>query len=133
MRSFKSTDAFLDAWQKASDDLLIAGLKLLEEIQVTTLLAALPEDWQSFITTHSNNVVLTVAELVELIRQEAQLRARSNPAANSPLQTSMSMAAGGLLFPNRSRNRPRFTDGRSFNRPLPRMGDVRNPSSSSRN
>ncbi|KAI5071812.1 hypothetical protein GOP47_0014063 [Adiantum capillus-veneris] len=62
MKYFKTTDAFLDAWQKASDDLLIAGLQLPEEIQVTTLLPALPEEWQSFITTHSNNVALAMNE-----------------------------------------------------------------------
>ncbi|MCO5566728.1 hypothetical protein L7F22_020407 [Adiantum nelumboides] len=33
MRSFSNTDSFLDAWQKANDDLLIAGLVLPEEIQ----------------------------------------------------------------------------------------------------
>ncbi|MCO5591850.1 hypothetical protein L7F22_045843 [Adiantum nelumboides] len=134
MRSFKSTDAFLDAWQKASDDVLIAGLKLSEEIQVTTLLAALPDEWQSFITTHSNNPVLTVAELVALIRQEDQLRARSNSAATYPLQTSMAMAVGGSRFSNRFRQRPAgVSAGRSMNRPLPCMGNARTFSSSSRN
>ncbi|KAI5079673.1 hypothetical protein GOP47_0005152 [Adiantum capillus-veneris] len=133
MKYFKTTDVFLDAWQKASDDLLIAGLQLPEEIQVTTLLAALPEEWQSFITTHSNNVALTVNELIALIRQEDQLRARSTPTVTSPLQTSMAMAAGGLRFPHRSRFRPRVTSGRSMTRPLNHLNVMGNTRPSPRN
>ncbi|MCO5567452.1 hypothetical protein L7F22_021143 [Adiantum nelumboides] len=96
MKVFPSTDVFLDAWQKANDDLLIAGLVLPEEIQVTILLAALPDDWQSFITTHSTNSTLTVNELLALIRQEDLLRGKST-ATNT--HTSMSMAAGGPVTP----------------------------------
>ncbi|MCO5582195.1 hypothetical protein L7F22_036085 [Adiantum nelumboides] len=72
MSSYPTTEAFLTAWQKANDDLLIAGLTLPQEIQVTILLAALPDTWRPFITTHSNNANLT--ELIALIRQEDQLR-----------------------------------------------------------
>ncbi|MCO5573253.1 hypothetical protein L7F22_027022 [Adiantum nelumboides] len=91
MKSFPNTDSFLDAWKKANDDLLIAGLVLPEENQVNILLAALPNDWQSFITTPSNNAALTVNELTALICQEDLLRGN---ITNNLTTTPMVMAVG---------------------------------------
>ncbi|MCO5568445.1 hypothetical protein L7F22_022144 [Adiantum nelumboides] len=109
MSSYPTTEAFLNAWQKANDDLLIAGLTLPQEIQVTTLLAALPDSWRPFITTHSNNNALTVNERVALIRQEDQLRGNNNIPTPTNAGPNMAMAAGGIRF------RARFRPGQTSN------------------
>ncbi|MCO5571352.1 hypothetical protein L7F22_025090 [Adiantum nelumboides] len=67
-KNHNNTEAFLDAWQQANDNLMISGLLLPREIQVTILLAALPDSWQSFISTQSTNAALTINELFALIR-----------------------------------------------------------------
>lgn len=58
-KNYNSTEAFLDAWQQTNDNLMISGLILPREIQVTILLAALPDSWQSFISTQSTNAART--------------------------------------------------------------------------
>ncbi|MCO5601029.1 hypothetical protein L7F22_055146 [Adiantum nelumboides] len=109
MSSYPTTEAFLNAWQKANDDLLIAGLTLPQEIQVTTLLAALPDTWRPFITTHSNNATLIVNELAALIHQEDQLRGNTDPPITTNARLNMAMAAGGIRF------RARLCQGQTSN------------------
>ncbi|KAI5059568.1 hypothetical protein GOP47_0025887 [Adiantum capillus-veneris] len=73
MVSFPTTKAFLEAWQAANDNLLIAGLTLPEEVQVNVLLNALPDSWQSFVSQHSNTPNLKLTTLLTNIRQEDQI------------------------------------------------------------
>ncbi|MCO5595443.1 hypothetical protein L7F22_049485 [Adiantum nelumboides] len=94
-KNYNNTKAFLDAWQQANDNLMISGLLLPQDIQVTILLAALPDSWQSFISTQSTNAALTINELFALIRQEDQLRGRSVFPTNA---TPQALLTGGFRF-----------------------------------
>ncbi|MCO5580832.1 hypothetical protein L7F22_034705 [Adiantum nelumboides] len=112
-KNYNNTEAFLDAWQQANDSLMISGLLLPREIQVTILLAALPDSWQSFISTQSTNAALTINELFALIRQEDQLRGRSVFPTNATPQV---LLAGGFRFNQRGRFRSMEPHNRRNNR-----------------
>ncbi|MCO5599384.1 hypothetical protein L7F22_053486 [Adiantum nelumboides] len=113
MAAYPTTEAFLEAWQSADDNLLIAGLNLSEEVQVNILLAALPDTWQSFVSQHSNTPNLKLTTLLANIRQEDQIRHRGRPQP-APSTTSpnipFAMLAGGSR--SLSRFRPRQFNSR---------------------
>jgi hypothetical protein len=47
----QSLTEFLEEWQGALDEVIVARLVILESLQVTSLLASLPPSWQPFVTT----------------------------------------------------------------------------------
>lgn len=101
MASYATTEAFLEAWQAANDNLLIAGLILPEEVQVNVLLNALPDSWQSFVSQHSNTPNLMLTTLLANIRQEDQIRNRrtnallTSSSSTASSTTPIAMLAGG--------------------------------------
>ena len=56
------------------DDLTLSGLVLPQNVQAICLLASLPSSWQSFITTQTMQVNLTISLLIPAILQEHAMR-----------------------------------------------------------
>jgi hypothetical protein len=69
---------FLEEWQGALDEAIVARFIILESLQVTSLLASLPPSWWPFVTTQSSTPNQTLAELLGKIFQESTMKQTSN-------------------------------------------------------
>jgi hypothetical protein len=63
-------DMFVKNWRHSLNEFILSELSLASAVQSVLMLAALPSSWQSFISTKSTSVNISVPTLVASISQE---------------------------------------------------------------
>ena len=108
---------FINSWKKKLDDCLTSGVEITQKLQRLLLLGALPTSWSTFVTTQNSKKDITLADLINSIRQEEAMRkARQKETTYNP--TAM------IAYKNKQANhsyKPRFYP----ERPQPQQGTVR--------
>ncbi len=74
----QSMTEFLEEWQGALDEAVVARLVIPEALQVTSLLASFPPSWWPFVTIQSNTPNQTFVKLLDKIFQESTMKQTSN-------------------------------------------------------
>ena len=90
MEESEGIDTFIRKWQLALEQALSAGNKIDEDMKFDLILGALPDSWDTFVTTHGNDDTSNMKNMFLKMKREEIRRIKGKAKHNDG---SMAMSA----------------------------------------